>query len=86
MKKPMDVRQVFREAGGVTRLAREIGMHHSTLVRWKRVPAERVSLVSCATGIPDEELRPDLFCAPPRRGKSGADPSGTHGLVRKGRQ
>ena len=34
----------------------------STVLRWQRkVPAERIAEISIATGIPREDLRPDLF-------------------------
>ncbi|MXV35765.1 MULTISPECIES: YdaS family helix-turn-helix protein [unclassified Saccharibacter] len=37
----------------------------SAIYRWKRVPAQRVIAVEALTGIPREQLRPDLY--PPRR-------------------
>lgn len=42
-------------------LARAIGIHPSAISMWTRVPGERLGQVSKATGIPPEELRPDLF-------------------------
>ena len=42
-------------------LARAIGVHPSAISMWTRVPGERLGQVSRATGIPPEELRPDLF-------------------------
>jgi DNA-binding transcriptional regulator YdaS (Cro superfamily) len=43
-------------------LARRLGVAHSTVLRWAehRVPADRLAAVSDATGIPADELRPDL--------------------------
>lgn len=54
--------------GNLTRLAREIGVSHSTVLGWlaTRVPAERVKAVSAVTGIPPHELRPDVFDPPAR--------------------
>lgn len=47
-----------------TELAERIGIDQPSLSRWERggkIPAERVRKVSEVTGIPREELRPDLF-------------------------
>lgn len=43
-------------------LARLIGVDKATVTRWsqKEVPVERVPDIVAATGIPAEELRPDL--------------------------
>ena len=44
-----------------THLARELGITHGAVFQWDRVPAERVIDVERITGIPREELRPDLY-------------------------
>lgn len=52
------------QAGGVTRLAVALGLQQSTVSMWRRrgqIPAERVPKVSAATGIPGQQLRPDLY-------------------------
>jgi len=47
-------------------LANLMGVRQPTISRWAkgRVPAERVLKVSELTGIPPEELRPDVFRSP----------------------
>lgn len=52
---------VFAAAKGVTRLARELGLSHSTLLGWVRVPDKYVVRVSQITRIPRSTLRPDIF-------------------------
>lgn len=47
----------------LARLAREIGITRGAVAQWDRVPAERLREVSEATGLPLEQLRPDLFGA-----------------------
>jgi DNA-binding transcriptional regulator YdaS (Cro superfamily) len=44
-------------------LAERMGVNKATVTRWSsgRVPAERVLDVARITGIPKEELRPDLY-------------------------
>lgn len=49
------------ERGAKLRLARELGVTHGAVSQWKRVPAERVLDVERITGIPREQLRPDLY-------------------------
>ena len=51
----------IRAAGGVSELARRIGISQPSVSNWDRVPAERVAIVESATNIPRTVLRPDLF-------------------------
>lgn len=50
--------------GGVTELARRIGISQPSISNWSRVPAERLRSVEAATGIAREILRPDLYAQP----------------------
>jgi TorA maturation chaperone TorD len=52
-----------RAAGGVSELARQIGISQPSVSNWSRVPAERVLNVEAATGIDRKILRPDLYGA-----------------------
>jgi len=47
--------------GMATRIANELGKRPSTISMWKSVPAEHVRRVEAVTGIPAEQLRPDIF-------------------------
>lgn len=49
------------ERGRRIALAAALGCSPSAISMWKQVPAERVGDVSRATGIPQHELRPDIF-------------------------
>jgi len=49
------------ERGLMARIARELGLRSSAVAVWVRVPAERVVEVERITGIPREQLRPDLY-------------------------
>lgn len=55
--------KAIRSAGGVSELARRIGIAQPSVSNWNRVPAERVAAVEAATGISRAILRPDLFGA-----------------------
>jgi TorA maturation chaperone TorD len=56
----------IRAAGGVTELARRIGLSQPSVSNWSRVPAKRVLSVEAATGIARAILRPDLYEERPR--------------------
>ncbi len=53
--------RAIRAVGGVTELARRIGISQPSVSNWERIPAERVVSVEAATGIARNLLRPDLF-------------------------
>lgn len=58
------VERAAEKAGGVVTLARELGIKHTALYSWNRVPAERVLDIERLTGISRHELRPDVFGQP----------------------
>lgn len=54
--------------GGISALARSLGLTQPTVSTWKRVPAHRVIQVEAVSGISRRILRPDLYDVPePRR-------------------
>lgn len=53
--------EAISAAGGVTELARRIGIAQPSVSNWARVPAERVLSVEAATGVSRMRLRPDLY-------------------------
>lgn len=60
----MDIQPHLRaieSAGGSSALARQLKITPQAVSQWPRVPAERVVEVERITGIPREELRPDLY-------------------------
>jgi DNA-binding transcriptional regulator YdaS (Cro superfamily) len=69
MRQPTKERQIIavacERAGGLRALARAIGINYQNIQIWKRIPAERMIAIETVTGIPREQLRPDLFV--PRR-------------------
>lgn len=54
------------KAGGMRALARALGINYQAIQSWKRIPAERVVAIERITGIPREQLRPDLYDKPPK--------------------
>src|ERR1043166_728005 len=53
--------EAIQAAGGVSELARRIGISQPSVSNWDKVPAERVLLVEASTGINRKVLRPDLY-------------------------
>jgi TorA maturation chaperone TorD len=56
--------EAVRAVGGVSELARQIGISQPSVSNWNRVPAERVLVVEAATGVDRNVLRPDLYQSP----------------------
>ncbi len=55
----MDI--IRSKRGMMAQIAQELGLTRAAVVTWDRVPAERVVAVEQITGIPREQLRPDLY-------------------------
>lgn len=55
--------RAIQSAGGCAKLAEALGVTRGAIYLWKRVPAERVIPVERATGVPRQQLRPDLYPA-----------------------
>jgi TorA maturation chaperone TorD len=53
--------EAIRAAGGITELARRLGIAQPSVSNWSRVPATRVLEVEAATGVGRASLRPDLY-------------------------
>lgn len=53
--------EAIERAGGVRALARALGVSHPVVLRWKKVPPQRVLRVESLTGISRYQLRPDVF-------------------------
>jgi len=53
--------EAIQTVGGVSELARRIGISQPSVSNWDKVPAERVLAVEAATGIARVRLRPDLY-------------------------
>jgi TorA maturation chaperone TorD len=53
--------QAIQAVGGVSELARKLGISQPSISNWTRVPAERVISVEGLTGVSRVVLRPDLY-------------------------
>ena len=57
----MDIKDLIRRGGGPSKIGRALGLSHSTVLGWSKVPAEHVLAVETETGISRHEIRPDVF-------------------------
>jgi TorA maturation chaperone TorD len=55
------LQEAIRAAGGVSALARRLGVAQPSISIWTKVPAERVLAVEAATAVSRSVLRPDLY-------------------------
>jgi TorA maturation chaperone TorD len=55
------LQEAISAAGGVSELARRVGISQPSVSNWDRIPAERVLAVEAATGVARHVLRPDLY-------------------------
>ena len=53
--------EAIQAAGGVSELARRVGISQPSISNWDKIPAERVLGVEAATGVDRKVLRPDLY-------------------------
>jgi DNA-binding transcriptional regulator YdaS (Cro superfamily) len=60
----MDTRTIITLAGGPSRVARAIGVHHSSVVKWTRVPPLRARAVARLAGLQPHDVRPDIYPPP----------------------
>jgi len=58
------LQQAINAVGGVSELARKIGIAQPSVSNWSRIPAERVGMIAQVTGLDRAVLRPDLFGTP----------------------
>jgi len=70
----MQIADVIRKAGGASRLARELGLHHTTVLGWTAVPPRHVPAVATLIEVSRHELRPDLW-EPASAERAGAQTS-----------
>ena len=57
------LQEAIRAAGGISALARLLGVSQPSISEWNRIPAERVAAVEAVTSVSRAVLRPDLFAA-----------------------
>jgi DNA-binding transcriptional regulator YdaS (Cro superfamily) len=66
-RRPAGLRKAITAAGGISALARRLGISRVAILQWKKIPAERVLDIERVTGVPREQLRPELYPADNRK-------------------
>jgi DNA-binding transcriptional regulator YdaS (Cro superfamily) len=55
------LKEAVKRAGGIAKLAKHLGIRHQAFYSWKEIPARHIVAIEQATGVPREQLRPDLY-------------------------
>lgn len=71
----MEIKRIIEAAGGPSKLGKSLGLSHSSVSCWKRVPAAHVPAVSKITAIGRHLLRPDLWEPPEMVGEPHVTPT-----------
>lgn len=50
-----------KAVGGVRNLAKRLGISAPAIYQWDKIPADRVVEIEGITGVPRQQLRPDLY-------------------------
>jgi DNA-binding transcriptional regulator YdaS (Cro superfamily) len=62
------LQKVLDKVGGPSKLALHLGVGASAVTQWEKVPARHVPRVAALTGIPGQQIRPDLYAPLPEVG------------------
>jgi len=57
----METSEIIRRAGGPVHVAVQLGRSHSTVIGWRRVPAEHAPTVARLAGLTPHDVRPDVY-------------------------
>ena len=60
MQNPI-IKEAAKAVGGVVALGKALGLSKGAVSNWSEVPLDRVNDVARLTGVPREQLRPDVF-------------------------
>ena len=61
----MNALTIVRKAGGPVLVARELGLHHTTVLGWRHVPGVHARTVARLAKLHPSQVRPDLYDPPP---------------------
>lgn len=57
-------KSIIAKAGGAQALAKRLGVSRQAVQKWHVIPAHWVRTIEDITGVPAEEIRPDIFGRP----------------------
>ncbi|MDZ7711734.1 MAG: Cro/CI family transcriptional regulator [Rhodovibrio sp.] len=61
MKRDPTMLKAIQRAGGVSALARQLGITRQAIYAWSRIPVEHVFTIEQMSGVPRHTLRPDVY-------------------------
>lgn len=60
-KRPAGLIKALKAAGGVSALARGLGITAQSIIKWRSVPRKRILQIERLTLVPREQLAPELY-------------------------
>ncbi len=76
------IAKAVKAKGSISALARSIGITRAAICQWERIPAGRVVEIERLTGVPRQELRPDLYEPAPDQSNAPAASSERLGAMK----
>lgn len=58
------VQKAINAVGSASELGKRLGITSQAISQWQRIPIRKLIEIEAATGIPREQLRPDLYRQP----------------------
>ena len=60
-RRPAGLTKAIKAAGGLSALARGLGITAQSIIKWDRVPRKRILQIERLTLVPREQLAPELY-------------------------
>lgn len=52
---------IFERAGSLSSVANHLGITRAAVSVWKKIPLRHVRAIAALTGLPPEQIRPDIY-------------------------
>ena len=60
-RRPSGLSKAIKAAGGLSSLARLLDITPQSIIKWRKIPRKRIVAIEQLTGVPREQLAPELY-------------------------